>query len=319
MSSTDTIPRLAVVIPCYNEEDALRCTLQKLTEYIESLIEKQVIADNSYLLFVDDGSCDLTWAIIESESHNNPLVKGIRLAVNSGHQSALLAGMLTVKEMCDCVITIDADLQDDYTLMRVMVEAFKKGNEIVCVVNESRTNDTFFKRNTAIIYYKIINFLGVKVIKNHADFRLLSANRIKFLERFAERNLFLRGIVPLLSQNISYIYQSRLSREQGVEKYTLKKMLSLAWTGITSFSIAPLRLMLVTGILIFIISLCIGAWVVWAKFTDQTVPGWASTVLPIYFIGGIQLLATGLLGEYIGKIYMEVKARPLYLIDKKII
>ena len=311
--------RLAVVIPCYNEEEALRCTLDKLTEHLNDLIERQIVAADSYLLFVDDGSHDSTWSTIESTSNQNHSIKAIHLAVNSGHQNALLAGLLTVKDKCDCAITIDADLQDDYSQFENMVDAFRKGNDIVCVLNGNRKTDTFFKRNSAIIYYKLLDVLGCKIITNHADYRLMSAKTIRFLESFPERNLFLRGIVPLLSQNISYIYQNRSSRQQGIEKYTLRKMLSLAWTGITSFSIAPLRLMLLTGLVIFILSLCIGMWVLWAKFTDATVPGWASTVLPIYFIGGIQLLATGLLGEYVGKIYMEAKSRPLYLIDKKII
>jgi hypothetical protein len=178
--------------------------------------------------------------------------------------------------------------------------------------------DTFFKRNSAIIYYKLLDALGVKIIRNHADYRLMSARIIAFLEQFPERNLFLRGLVPLLTQKVSFITQNRASRQQGIEKYTLHKMLSLAWTGITSFSIAPLRLMLFTGSIIFVLSALIGVWVLWAKLAGQTVPGWASTVLPIYFIGGIQLLATGLLGEYIGKVYLEVKGRPLFLIDKKI-
>lgn len=312
-------PKLAIVVPCYNEEEVLPETIKRLTSIISELSKKEKIADDSFIVFIDDGSQDKTWEIIEKVATESVFIKGIKLSRNFGHQNALLAGMEYVADKCDCMISIDADLQQDETKIEVFIDKFLSGSEIIYGVRNDRRTDSFFKKITALSFYKLMLLMGVNIIKNHADYRLLSNRAVKFLLQFQESNLFLRGLVALIGLKNDYVFFDYRERYAGKSKYTLKKMLSLAWNGITSFSIIPLRLITIGGFLIFLISMLLSLHVLYvALFTDKAVPGWASTVLPIYLLGGIQMLSMGLIGEYIGKIYMETKRRPKYLIDKVI-
>jgi glycosyltransferase involved in cell wall biosynthesis len=311
------LPTLAIVIPCFNEGKALRITISELQKQLNTLIIEKIIANNSFLYFVDDGSNDDTWILIE-KAHQDINAKGHKLAINYGHQQALLSGLLSAQKLADCIISIDADLQDNPTLMKDMVNAYKDGNEVVYVINTNRDSDSFFKRTTATIYYRLLNLLHIQIINNHADYRLLGSRALSSLRSFNERNLFLRGIVPLLGGKFIVLTQIRKARNAGEAKYNLKKMLTLAWDGVTSFSIAPLRLMLTTGVIAFIFSIFLSAYVLWGFFFGIIVPGWASTTLPIYMFGGLQLLGTGLIGEYLGKIYLEVKQRPRFIVEKEL-
>jgi glycosyltransferase involved in cell wall biosynthesis len=312
------IPRLAIVIPCYNEEEVLDETIKRLSEVLDNLIQKKKIANTSYILFVDDGSQDATWELIEGYSRASQFVKGLKLSRNQGHQNALIAGMEYVADKCDCLISIDADLQDDVGAVVEMIDKLYQGSEIVYGVRSARNSDTTSKRITAELFYKLMKYLGVDIVFNHADYRLLSSRAIKCLLSFDERNLFIRGMIPLIGLKADVVYYERNERFAGESKYPFKKMLSFAVDGITSFSVAPLRLITLIGFLVFVGSLVMGALVLYTVlFTDKAVHGWASTVLPIYFIGGIQLLALGVIGEYIGKIYKETKRRPRYFIEKE--
>jgi glycosyltransferase involved in cell wall biosynthesis len=308
--------KLAIVVPCYNEEEVLAETHSRLTQLVETLIGKSKINPDSKIYYVDDGSTDHTWDIIEDLSKRQNHVEGIKLSRNVGHQHALLAGLLTAEG--DALVSIDADLQDDVSVIEQMVDELNHRKvQIVYGVRKQRKSDSFFKRTSAGLFYKVLRLIGGEIIEHHADFRLMGRPAIEGLREFREVNLFLRGIIPLIGFKSSIVYYDRTARFAGTSKYPFKKMLSLALNGITSFSIAPLRMITALGFLVFIISASMGIWVlINALLTDSMVPGWASTILPIYFLGGIQVLCIGVLGEYIGKIYKETKQRPRYFIEK---
>lgn len=309
--------RLAIVVPCYNEEEVLKIASKALREVLEDLVKKEKIAEDSFILFVNDGSRDRTWELIEEEHREYPVqVRGVKLAGNVGHQFALTAGLITAKDMSDVTVSIDADLQDDVGVIEEMVDKFHAGSDIVYGVRSERKTDTFFKRVTAQGFYKVMAMMGVKTVYNHADFRLMSKRAVEHFSQYKETNLFLRGMVPLIGYQTDCVYYERKERVAGESKYPLKKMLALAFNGITSFSIKPISL--ITGLGVFIIICCILAaiYAFISYFTGNVVPGWTSLILSIWFIGGIQLLAVGLVGQYIGKIYVEVKHRPRYNIEK---
>ncbi|OIK09388.1 glycosyltransferase [Bacillus sp. MUM 116] len=308
-------PILTIVVPCYNEEAVLYETAKRLTEVVDNLIIKNAISLKSSILFVDDGSKDRTWGIIEELNQNNQYVKGLKLARNVGHQNALLAGLHTARENADCVISIDADLQDDVNAIEEFIQKYAEGYEVVYGVRRQRKTDTFFKRNTAQTFYKIMGFMGVNIIYNHADYRLLSKRVLTHLVDFKETNLFLRGIIPLIGFKSTKVYYNRNERFAGESKYPLKKMLAFAFDGITSFSIAPIRIITILGISLFILSIFTSLYTVIEKILGHTISGWTSIMLSIWFIGGFQLMGIGLIGEYIGKIFNEVKKRPKYIID----
>jgi polyisoprenyl-phosphate glycosyltransferase len=307
---------LGIVLPCYNEEEVLIDSFQKLKIILSQMIEDKKISASSFIAFVDDGSKDGTWNIISQLSLTNHFVKGLKLSKNFGHQSAILAGMHHYNNDCDCIITIDADLQDDINAMPSMIEEFIKGSEIVYGVRKQRQNDSFFKKATAIGFYKLMKWFGVDIIFNHADYRLVSKRVINELRGYNEVNLFLRGMFPLIGFKTSEVYYDRKIRVAGETKFPFKKMFSFAMDGLTSFSIKPLRVITVLGLLIFVVSIILSFYAVFSFLYLKAVPGWSSIVLPIYFIGGVQLLSIGIIGEYLGKIYKEVKRRPKYIIDK---
>ncbi|MFV9551028.1 glycosyltransferase family 2 protein [Algibacter sp. PT7-4] len=310
--------KVAIILPCYNEEEILNYSSGKLLGLLDSLKQDQIITGSSYLLFIDDGSKDETWNIINSlsEKHNN--IKGVKLSRNFGHQNAVLAGLEVAYLETDCLISIDVDLQDDINVIKDMILKYQEGNKIVYGVRNERATDTFIKKNTALMFYKLIKGLGVEIVYNHADFRLASNDVIKNLFKFDEVNLFLRGMFPLIGFKSTNVYYSRLERTAGESKYPFKKMLAFAWEGITSFSIKPLRLVTRLGMLVFFISILLAFYSLYSYFFKDTVPGWTSITLPIYFISGIQLLSMGVLGEYIGKIYKETKKRPRFIIEELI-
>lgn len=307
--------QLAIVVPCYNEEETLHESAARLLSIMAALEQKGKVSENSRIYFIDDGSKDNTWTGIENLVQGNNRITGIRLSRNRGHQNALIAGLFTAEG--DAIVTIDADLQDDINVMENMVDEYIKGKDIVYGVRKKRESDTAFKRFTAEGFYRFMGFMGVDLIYNHADYRLMSRRAIDALREFREVNIFLRGIVPLIGFESSTVYYNRAARLEGSTKYPLNKMLAFAIDGITSFSTVPLRLITLTGAIVFTFSLLISAWAFWVKFfTDRAIPGWASTVLPIYFIGGIQVICIGIIGEYLSKIYTEIKGRPKYFIDK---
>ena len=312
-------PKLAIVVPCYNEEEVLPRTAKRLLEVLDGLISPNKINDESFILFVDDGSKDRTWTIIEDLTKQNTKIKGLKLTRNFGHQNALLAGMEYIFNKCDCLITIDADLQHDEQAIGEFVQKYIDGAEIVLGIRKDRKVDSIFKKLTALIFYQLLLKMGVNIIKNHADYRLISNTALKALLEFKEVNLFLRGLIHLIGFKTDYVFFDVKERFAGQTKYPLRKMLALALDGITSFSVVPLRLITLIGFLIFMGSLIMSGYIFYtAIFTNKSVPGWASTVLPIYFIGGVQLLSLGIIGEYIGKIYMETKRRPRYIVEKEI-
>ena len=312
--------QLAIVVPCYNEEMVLPETNRRLLLLMAVMQKSGLISAHSGIYYVDDGSSDKTWALIAGFNAENACVHGIKLSRNRGHQNALLAGLFNVEG--DAIVSIDADLQDDINVIADMVRRFNEGNEIICGVRSSRKSDTFFKRFTAQWYYRTLKLMGVDLIYNHADYRLMSRRVIDCLKDYKEVNLFLRGIIPQLGFRTAIVHYERNERNErfaGESKYPLSKMLALAADGITSFSVVPLRMITWLGLLVSLGSLLMVIWILIGKFALQsTIPGWASSVLPIYFIGGIQLLSTGILGEYLAKIYMETKQRPLYFIEEKI-
>lgn len=306
------------VIPCYNEEEVLNETANRLAIKVGTLIEKKVISEKSKIMFVDDGSKDRTWNIIEELNNSNSLFGGIKLSRNRGHQNALLAGLLTVKGDCDAAISMDADLQDDINAIDRFIEKYYSGCDVVYGVRSDRKKDTAFKKYTAQAFYKLMNRLGVDIVYNHADYRLMSKRALESLEEFKEVNLFLRGIVPLIGYKSDTVLYERNERFAGESKYPLKKMISFALEGITSFSVKPIRMVFTTGVIVFSISLCILLYSLVQWMRGNTIQGWTTTVASIWAIGGIQILCIGIVGEYVGKIYMETKGRPKFTIDKYI-
>jgi polyisoprenyl-phosphate glycosyltransferase len=308
-------PSLAVVIPCYNEQEMFPKTLSVMLQLRDDLIAKGKISNLSRLYFVDDGSKDTTWTLLQNAAETHSAVVAIKLSRNKGHQNALFAGLCTTTE--DITVSIDADLQDDPQNIERMVDEYLKGNDVVYGVRSARHTDTFFKRFTAEGYYHLMKKMGVDLVFNHADFRLLSRRALQALQAYPEANLFLRGIVREIGYPSSIVTYERQAREAGESKYPLKKMLSFAWKGITAFSTAPLRMITVLGLLSGFASFLLIAWVLIVRiFTNEAVPGWASVLLPLLFIGSVQLLCLGIIGEYLSKIYEEVKQRPKYHIDK---
>lgn len=307
---------LYLVIPCYNEQEVLATTCEKLTEKLRSMIDSGLVSPESRMLFVNDGSKDRTWEIICHLHETNPLVQGLKLSRNKGHQNALLAGLMTAKEYCDMAVSLDADLQDDIDVIDQFVEQYYAGCDVVYGVRSSRKKDSFFKRATAQGFYKIMKLLGVDIVYNHADYRLMSRRALQGLEEFKEVNLFLRGIVPLIGYQSGTVEYERNERFAGESKYPLKKMLAFAFDGITSFSIKPIRFISVLGALIFAVSIIMLVYFLIIFLLGKTVAGWTSIVVSVWAIGGLQLLAIGIVGEYIGKIYMETKQRPKFIIEE---
>ena len=315
----DFMDRLAIVVPCYNEEEVLCLASQALRGVLDDLVGKGKIAADSFILFVNDGSRDRTWELIEAEHAAHPVqVAGVKLAGNVGHQFALTAGLNTAKDMCDVTISIDADLQDDVAVIEEMVDKFHEGSDIVYGVRRERKTDTFFKRTTAQAFYRLMSLMGVKTVYNHADFRLMSQRAVEEFSKYKETNLFLRGMVPLIGYQTDCVYYDRKERAAGESKYPLKKMLALAFNGISSFSIKPISLILGLGLFIIFVSFVALVYALISYFTGRVVAGWTSLILSIWFLGGLQLLAIGMVGQYIGKIYIEVKHRPRYNIEKVI-
>lgn len=315
----DNPPILTIVIPCYNEEEVLPETIKQISIVLKDLKKDSLISEQSAVLLVDDGSSDRTWATIESYHKTTPFVHGIKLAKNAGHQNALLAGLMKAKEYSDCIVSIDADLQDDVNTIKEFVIKYHEGFDIVYGIRKSRSTDTFFKRFTAQSFYKLMISMGVNIHYDHADFRLMSKRTIDELEKFKEVNLFLRGIVPLLGFPSTKVYFERKERFAGESKYPLKKMLSFAFDGITSFSVKPIRFVTVIGFVMFAISILAAIYTLLSKLQGHSLAGWSSLMLSLWFIGGVQLVALGLIGEYIGKIYREVKRRPLFLVEKQLL
>lgn len=309
--------KLAIVVPCYNEEEVLKIASKALREVLDDLIRKGKIAEDSFILFVNDGSKDRTWELIEEEHAAYPArVCGVKLAGNVGHQFALTAGLLTAKDVSDVTISIDADLQDDVAVIEEMIDKFHEGCDIVYGVRKERKTDTFFKRTTAQAFYKLMALMGVKTVYNHADYRLMSRRAVEEFSKYKETNLFLRGMIPLIGYRTDSVYYDRKERVAGESKYPFKKMLALAFNGISSFSVKPISLILGVGIFIILISILATVYALISYFTGHVVQGWTSLILSIWFLGGMQLLAIGLVGQYIGKIYIEVKGRPRYNIEK---
>ena len=308
--------RLMIIVPCFNEQEVFGSTLTELSNLLFELIKKEKIAKNSGIMFVDDGSKDDTRRLIEEAYKKYNHVYGVFLAANSGHQNALIAGLQTVVDTCDITITIDADLQDDITVIEEMIDKYYEGNDIVFGVRNDRKSDGFFKRNSAKLFYKFMKWLGAKTVDNHADFRLLSKRALMQLLKYDERNLFLRGIVRELGYKTDCVYYSRRERTAGKTKYPFRKMLSFAADGVTSFSVKPLKLIMALGLFIILCSLLAIVYVLVSFFIGHANAGWPSLMISIWFLGGVQLFSIGLVGEYIGKIYMETKKRPRFNIEE---
>ena len=310
----DTI--LYLVIPCYNEQEVLPDSEIKLKEKMDSLIQKKKISPQSKVCLVNDGSRDNTWKLIKWLCQQNTLFSGICLAHNEGHQNAVLAGLLTVRQYCDIAISMDADLQDDIHTIDRMIEKYDAGCNIVYGVRNNRASDSFFKRFTAQAFYKFMNLMGAEVIFNHADFRLMDKRALDALSEYNEVNLFLRGMVPMIGLKNDCVYYERKERMAGESKYPLRRMLSLAWQGITSLSSEPIRWIFTVGLFISAISALVLLWSIFVHLTGGTIAGWTSLITSLWFLGGLILLSIGIVGEYIGKIYLEVKHRPRYLIQE---
>ncbi len=308
--------KLYLAIPCYNEEEVLRDSAGKLLNKYNSLMETGKISADSKIVFIDDGSKDRTWEIIKELHEKNPVYQGIKLTRNRGHQNALLCGLMTLKDKADAVISIDADLQDDINAFDEMLEKYEDGCDVVYGVRSKRETDTFFKRFTAEAFYKILNKMGAKVIFNHADFRLMSKRALEAFSQYKETNIFLRGMVPLVGYKSDIVTYERFERLAGESKYPLKKMLALAWEGITSLSIQPIRMITWLGGIIFVISFIMIIYSLISWIAGTAVSGWASTLCSIWALGGLQLLAIGIIGEYIGKIYLETKRRPRFIVEE---
>lgn len=309
--------QLAIVVPCYNEQEVLPETNRRMLALLDRMQASALITQNSGIHYVDDGSRDGTWPLIEQLAALDPRVHGLKLSRNRGHQMALLAGLMVVEG--DALVSIDADLQDDVAVIEQMVVEHAGGAEVVYGVRDSRATDTVFKRQTALMYYGLMKRMGVDLVHNHADFRLLGRRAVEALRQYGEVNLFLRGIVPLIGYRASTVKYDRAERFAGVSKYPLRKMLAFAVEGVTSFSIVPLRIITVLGFVVSIFSFLMILFVVYGTLVMKAaLPGWASTVVPVYFLGGIQLLSIGILGEYVAKIYLETKGRPRYFIEKSL-
>lgn len=310
---------LYLVVPCYNEEAVLPETSGRLLSKLQSLISQRIINEDSRILFVNDGSKDSTWTIIKGLCEKNVLFAGASLSRNRGHQNAVLAGLMIAKDRADAIISLDADLQDDIGAIDQMLEKYRLGCQIVYGVRSARKSDTFFKRFTAESFYKLMRFMGVDIVFNHADYRLMSKTVLEGLAQYKEVNLFLRGIVPQIGYKSDYVYYERHERFAGESKYPLKKMLAFAFDGISSFSVKPIRMITFLGAGIFFVSSLILTWTLLAKFFGHTEPGWTSLMISLWSLGGLQILCLGLVGEYIGKIYSETKARPRYFIEETLI
>ena len=310
--------KLAIVSPCYNEEEVLEQSAARLTALFDELVGKEKISADSYVLFVNDGSKDRTWNIIQKLHKENLYVKGMNLARNVGHQSAIMAGMMTAKDWSDAVVTIDADLQDDINAIPQMVDYYNKGIDTIYGVRKERKTDTFFKKHTAQLFYKLMKTMGGDIIYNHADFRLMSKRALRALISYPERNLFLRGIVPMMGYPSAAVYYDRKERFAGESKYPFTKMLNFALDGITSFSVKPLRLITAAGLVFMLSSIIAIIYALSAFASGHVFPGWTSLLISVWFIGGAILTAIGIIGEYVGKIYKEVKRRPRYFIEKEV-
>jgi len=308
-------PTLSIVVPCYNEQEMFQMCLEELSGRLKEMIVSNRISEHSNLVFVDDGSKDATWELISNASVSRANVRGIKLTRNKGHQTALIAGLSSCIDS-DITVSIDADLQDDTAAISNMVDAYLNGNDIVYGVRNDRTSDSFFKRFTAQMFYNTMTKLGASQVKNHADFRLLSKRALNSLLMYQERNIYIRGLIPLVGYQSGKVFYARSKRIAGESKYPLKKMLSLAIEGITSLSITPLRIVTILGFIISIISFLMILYSLIAHFAGNTVNGWTSMILSIFFVGGVQMLCIGVLGEYIGKIYLETKKRPKYFIEE---
>lgn len=307
---------LYFVIPCYNEEEVLRETAKRLYAKCRQLIKADKISEKSHILFVNDGSSDSTWDIIKKLHEYNPIFSGLSLSRNRGHQNALLAGLMYAKDYCDVSISMDADLQDDIEAVDEMISRYEGGCEIVYGVRDNRDTDSFFKRNTALMFYGLMHHLGVEMVSDSADYRLMSRRALNGLAEFKEVNLFLRGLVPMIGYKSDKVYYKRGKRFAGKSKYPLKKMISFAVEGITSLSVQPMKMITNTGIGVFLISIVFLIWGIVQKVRGATVPGWSSLIVSIWAIGGLILLSIGVVGEYIGKIYLEAKGRPRFIIDQ---
>ena len=308
--------KLLIVVPCYNEQEVLPQTIKKLSDVLNDLFKKGKITRDSALVLVNDGSRDKTWDIIKEFHRKTDYVYGVNLGANAGHQNALLAGLDYAQDKCDITVTIDADLQDDTAVIEQMIDKYNDGFDVVYGVRNDRKTDSFFKRFTAGVFYKLMSFLGAKTVDNHADFRLMSNTAVKALMQYKERNIFLRGIVTRLGFKSDSVYYARKERTAGETKYPLRKMLSFAWEGITSLSIKPIKLIMVLGLLIIICSIIALAYVLISYFLDETNRGWASLMISIWFLGGVQLFSIGIVGQYVGKTYIETKERPRFYVSE---
>ncbi len=310
--------KIAIVVPCYNEQEVLPDTVSKLTELMKRLTDEVKISSGSFIMFVDDGSRDDTWELINGYAKGYDNVQGLKLAGNVGHQNALLAGLMTVKNEVDAAISIDADLQDDISVISEMIDKCDAGCDIVYGVRSARKTDTFFKRFTAEGFYKLMKVMGAKSVYNHADFRLMSARALEGLSQFKERNLFLRGIVPTIGYKSDCVYYERKERTAGESKYPLRKMLAFAFDGITSFSIKPMSFIMGAGVFLIFCAIAFAIYAFRSYITGNVVSGWTSIVLSLWFIGGLVLFSIGVVGQYVGKIYIEVKERPRYIIEERV-
>lgn len=314
-----TLPKIAIILPCYNEELALPKTTSVILQLLDNMVEKKLIATSSYILCSDDGSKDRTWEIIKELHIKDTRIKGISLAHNRGHQHALLAGLMTVKDNCDAAISIDADMQDDPFAIIKMVTDFNNGKEIVYGVRSSRATDSWFKRTTANAFYVFQNKMGLETIYDHADYRLMSNRALHLLSEYKESNLFLRGIIPQLGLETSIVTYERKGRIAGESKYPLSKMISFSIDGITSFSARPIQMIFVIGLILLLIDVIVGIYVLISYFSNTTISGWTSIMLSIWFLGSLILMSIGIVGEYIGKIFIEVKNRPRYAIKETLL
>lgn len=307
--------KVGIVIPCYNEEEVLPETASRMLSLLKRLVQSNKIAETSTIYFVDDGSRDRTWSIIEDLALHSRNISGVKLARNRGHQNAVLAGLFTAEG--DALVSVDADLQDDINVIEQMIDHYRNGTEIVYGVRKLRESDTFFKCFTARVFYRLMALMGAETVYDHADFRLMSRRATEALKQFREVNLFLRGMVPLIGYKSAIVRYDRTERFAGESKYPLQRMIGLALDAITSFSVVPLRFIAAIGVVVFLMATLMSIWALWIRFfTDRAIPGWTSIVLPLFILGGIQILCLGIIGEYLGKIYTEVKARPRYIIER---